>query len=235
MRSLTSEEEKEWKKSRDEVAEADLRIELDWRQRSQQLLLSAGDANTRFFHMTASGRRRQSCIRRILVGDRALIDQPSIGQALADYFREFYRRGSPNRWRWLANGAATLLLDQQQELISPVTEEVLVAIRGLNSEGAPGPDSISLFFYLDCWDVVGFEVLVTIEEFWAGRCNMDRLNRAYIVILSKVEGAERIGDFQPFSLSNSIYLIIAKVLPNRLRTALPALISPFQLAFMPDR
>ena len=76
---------------------------------------------------------------------------------------------------------------------------------------------------------------MTIEDFWAGRCNMDRLNRAYIILIPKVEGAERIGDFRPILVSNSIYLIIAKVLANRLRRVLPALISPFQSAFMPGR
>ena len=52
---------------------------------------------------------------------------------------------------------------------------------------------------------------------------------------SEVEGAEQIGDFRPISLLNSIYLIIAKVLANRLRSVLPALISPFQSAFLPGR
>ena len=96
-----------------------------------------------------------------------------------------------------------------------------MAIRELNSEGASGPDNIPIFFYRDCWDAVGPEVMATIEDFWAGRCNMDRLNRAYIILIPKVEGAERIGDFRPISLSNSIYLIIAKVLANRLRTIPP--------------
>ena len=110
-----------------------------------------------------------------------------------------------------------------------------MAIRGLNSDGAPGPGGFPVFFYRDCWDAVGSEVMAMIEEFWAGRCNMNRLNRAYIILLPKVEGAEQIGDFQPISLSNSIYLIIAKVLAHRLRTVLLALISPFQSAFMPGR
>ena len=74
-----------------------------------------------------------------------------------------------------------------------------------------------------------------IEDFRVGRCDMDRLNKAYIILLSKVEGAELIGDFRPISLSNSIYLIIAKVLANRLRLVLPALISPFQSAFLLGR
>ena len=130
----------------------------------------------------------------ILVGERALTDQSSIGQALADYFREFYRRGSPNRWRWFANGVATISPDQQQELISPFTEEeVQVAIRGLNSEGALGPDGIPVFFYLDCWDVVGPEVLATIEEFRAGRCNMERLNRATSFFSRKLKVLSELG------------------------------------------
>ena len=108
------------------------------------------------------------------------------------------------------------------------------AIRGLNSEGALGPNGIPVFFDLECWDVVGVEVMALIEEFRAGRCNMDRLNKAYIILIPKVEGAELIGDFKPISLSNSIYLIIAKVLANRLRLV-PAIISPFQSAFLTGR
>ena len=65
--------------------------------------------------------------------------------------------------------------------------------------------------------------MTTIEEFLDGRCNMNRINRAYIVLIPKVQGAEYIGDFQPFSLSNFIYLIIAKVLANRLRGVLTSL------------
>ena len=77
--------------------------------------------------------------------------------------------------------------------------------------------------------------MATIEEFWTRQCNMDRLNRAYIVLIPKVQGAERIRDFRPISLSNSIYLIIAKVLANHLRAVLPSIISPFQSAFLPGR
>ena len=235
-RLLLLEEAKERKACRDAVEEMDLRIELDWRQRSRQRWLAAGDTKTRFFHQVANGQRRENNIRRLKIGDRVITDQAAIGQALSNHFREFYRRGPPNRWRWLATGADALSVSQQQELITPFSEEeVKKAIRHLNSEGAPGPDGIPVFFYIECWTKVGPDVMATIEEFRTGRCNMDRLNRAYIVLIPKVQGAEQIGNFRPISLSNSIYLIIAKVLANRLRAVLPSIISPFQSAFLPGR
>ena len=235
-RPLTADEKRERKVCQHKVAEVDLRIELDWRHRSRLLWLSAGDANTRFFHQIANGRRRQNCIRRLQIGERTFSDQSTIGQAVADHFREFYHRGTTNQWRWMATWASVLSPDQQQEMISPFSEhDVKVAIRGLNSEGAPVPDGIPVFFYLECWDVVGVEVMATIEDFRVGHGNMDRLNKAYIILLPKVEGAKLIGDFRLISLSNSIYLIIAKVLANRLRLVLPAIISPYQSAFLPGR
>ena len=114
-------------------------------------------------------------------------------------------------------------------------EEVKVTICGLIGEGAPRPDGIPVFFYSDCWDIVRPEVMAILEEFRVGRCNLDRLNRAYIVLIPKVPGAEHVRDFHPISLSNSMYLIIAKVLANKLRKVLPSLISPLQSAFRPGR
>ena len=55
LRPLTTEETRERKTCREEVAEADLRIEMDWRQRSHQIWLAARDANSSFF---PSGRER---------------------------------------------------------------------------------------------------------------------------------------------------------------------------------
>ena len=227
---------KERKACRDEVAKVDLHIEMDWRQRSRQLWLIAGDANTRFFHQVANGRRRANNIRRLQINDQTYSEGTAIGQALTDHFRDFYRRGPPCRWRWCATGAANLLPTQHQQLTVPFSEEeVKVAIRGLNGEGAPGADGIPVFFYSDCWDTVGPDVMATLEDFQVGRCNLDRLNRAYIALIPKVSGAEHVRDFRPISLSNSIYLIIAKVLANWLQKVLPPLISPLQSAFLPGR
>ena len=49
-RPLSADEDRERKVCQHKVAEVDLRIEMDWGQQLRLLWLSAGDANTRFFH-----------------------------------------------------------------------------------------------------------------------------------------------------------------------------------------
>ena len=77
--------------------------------------------------------------------------------------------------------------------------------------------------------------MALMDEFHIGSTWMDSINRAYIAMLPKVQGAEQVGDFHPISLSNSIYLIIAKVLANRLRRLLQSHINLLQFAFIPGR
>ena len=77
--------------------------------------------------------------------------------------------------------------------------------------------------------------MAIMEEFHACSSRMDRIHWAYITLLPKTPGAKRVGDFRPISLSKSIYLIITKVLANRLRELLGTLISPLQSAFVLGR
>ena len=149
------------------------------------------------------------------MGDRSYIGHATVGTAIANHFWVFYRKGPRNKWEWTGEGVVILSAGQQDQLTRPFTEEeVRVAIQGLNGEGAPGPDGIPAFFYQKCWDLVGPEVMATIEDFYIGVCNMDRMNKAFLVLIPKSQGAEQVGDFWPISLSNSIYLIVGKSAPQ---------------------
>ena len=146
-RSLTTNESHERKSCREAMAAADLRVEMDWRQRSRQLWLAAGDANTRFFHQAANGWRRANRIEHLRMGDRVITGQTAVGQALADHFKGFFRRPPLNSWRWTGVGASCLSPDEQGSISGPfLMDEVRATISGLNAEGAPGPDGIPVFF-----------------------------------------------------------------------------------------
>ena len=57
----------------------------------------------------------------------------------------------------------------------------------------------------------------------------------FLTLIPKVKNARRVTDFQPISLSNVLYKLIAKVLANRLKPLLPQIISKTQSAFMSER
>ena len=124
------------------------------------------------------------------MGDRVITGQAAVGQALADHFRGFFKRGPPNSWRWTGAKASCLSSDEQGLITGPfLVDEVQAAINGLNAEGAPGPDGIPVFVYKECWDRVAPDVMSLMDEFHAGSARMDSINRAYIAMLPKVQGA----------------------------------------------
>ena len=129
------------------MAEADLKIEMDWQQRSRQLWLAAGDKNTWFFHQVASGRRRLNRIHSIRVGDRSYIGHAAVGTAIANHFRAILPERAQKQVGMDRGGDVTLSVGQQDQLTRPfIEEEVRAAIQGLNVEGARGRMGFRLSF-----------------------------------------------------------------------------------------
>ena len=218
------------------MAKEDKKEEMDWRQRSRQLWLKEGDANTRFFHLVANERRRMNQILRIRVVTQQHSGPQAMGRALADHFWAMTRRGAPSRWQWAGRGASQLTTDQRAILSRPfMMEEVQSAIAGLNGEGAQGPDRLPILFYREFWALVKGDVMATLEELRSPQANMERINKSYLFMLPKRQGAENVNEHRPISLSNSIYLIVDKVLANRLKEVIREFIGPFQYAFIPGR
>lgn len=61
------------------------------------------------------------------------------------------------------------------------------------------------------------------------------INATNIALLPMKKSPDALPDFQPISLCNVIYKLIAKALANRMKKVLPHIISPTQSAFIPQR
>jgi len=63
----------------------------------------------------------------------------------------------------------------------------------------------------------------------------EKINVTNIALIPKVPNPVCVTDFRPISLCSVLYMLISKVLANRLKGMLPVIISSSQSAFIPDR
>jgi hypothetical protein len=114
-----------------------------------------------------------------------------------------------------------------------VLEEIDTALRQMQPLKAPGPDGFGACFFQQNWDIVGLDIWKMALDFLNLGIFDPALNSTHIALIPKVSNAAFVSDFCPISLCNVVYKIFAKILANRLKMVLPAIISPQQSAFVP--
>lgn len=63
----------------------------------------------------------------------------------------------------------------------------------------------------------------------------DFLNKTHIVLIPKIQGLETLSNYRPIILCYTICKVVTKIIVARLRPHLEKIISPFQIAFVPER
>lgn len=117
----------------------------------------------------------------------------------------------------------------------PSMKEIKQAIFVMNGDGAPGPDGFRGCFYQQYWSIIGYDVCKAVCQFFSQSWLMPNLNSNLVVLVPKVQGADKIQDFRPIALADFQFKIITKVLANRLAYSAPKIISEHQNGFIRDR
>ena len=226
--------------------EANLRKELKWkclglaslertiaRQRSRVLELKEGDANTRYFHLRARGRRRKNHITSISVGDRRATTHDEMADLLHDYFLQILGQDTV-REATLNFGALQLPQTDLEGLDADFSEEeVWAVIKEMPPDKAPGPDGFTGSFYKTAWPVIRGDVMWAINSsFSSTRDSFRCVNNGLIVLLPKKADAKEARDYRPIALIHSFAKLISKLLANRLAPKLAAMIGSNQSAFI---
>lgn len=221
-----------------EVTELFGREEKMWRQRSRNNWLRSGDRNTRFFHQSATQRRRHNYIER-LHDKNGVLQSGEVGVAaiFLDYFQNLFQSTNPSNIDPMLSGVKRVVTREMNEnLVKEFSAcEVIFALKQMAPTTAPGPDGMPPLFYQSFWDSIGSDVTNAVLSCLNSGKIPQSINHTYITLIPKVQTPTNVTEFRPISLCNVIYKLISKVLANRLKKILPSIISETQSAFVPGR
>jgi mannosylglycoprotein endo-beta-mannosidase len=127
-------------------------------------------------------------------------------------------------------------MEENDFLIAPYTEEeIRKAVFLMEHNKASGPDGFPAEFYQTFWDTIKSDLLELFSSLHAGQLELFRLNFGEIILLPKVNEAERIQQYRPICLLNVSFKIFTKVATIRLNTVAEHVVRPSQTAFMQGR
>jgi hypothetical protein len=207
--------------------------ETSWRQKSRVLWLKEGNNNTKFFHKMANSNRRRNYMEKVEVDDIVNENDTEIRDNVVSFYEDLYQEKEV--WRPSVDGLDfhSIGAVERSHLERKFDrEEVLLVLRDLQGDKAPGPDGFSMAFFHKCWEVVGDDIMDFFEEFHT-HCKFEKsLNATFIALIPKKRDVLNILDFRPISLVGSMYKLLSKVLANKVKLVLESLISSSQNAFV---
>ena len=228
----------EIQKVRKEINEIQVKEEIMWNQRSRALWLKWGDRNKKIFHATASQRHRKNWIAGLQNSEGVWVeDKEGIESTILDYFQDIYKSNQPTNFEASLKSITNRVSpDMNEELLTDFkAEEVWFALKQMHPTKAPRPDGMSPIFFKHYWDIVGPEVVKCVLTALNLGIMPSGLNETHICLIPKVKSPQKITEYRPISLCNVVYKLISKVLANRLKRVLAAVIDDSQSAFVPGR
>ena len=114
-------------------------------------------------------------------------------------------------------------------------EEVRDAVWLCDGSKSPGPDGFNLFFVKESWEVLKDELVEALSLFHETGCIPKGCNASFVALVPKVRDPAKLEQYRPISLMGVMYKVISKVLAERLKKVLPAVIDKCQSAFLKGR
>lgn len=117
----------------------------------------------------------------------------------------------------------------------PTAQELHKAIKAMASGKSPGPDGVVVEFYKHFWGLIGNDFTQMVATAITNQKLPSDVNSGLIVLLPKDSDLEMLKNWQPITLLNTAYKVIAKALQSRLQKFLIEVIHDSQSAFLPQR
>lgn len=91
----------------------------------------------------------------------------------------------------------------------------------MSNNKTPGPDGFTIEFFKKFWNTFKASIMNMFHDFFQKGIVNKALNATYVALNPKKVAPQKVSDYRMVSLTTSIYKILAKVLAERLKLALP--------------
>ncbi|GAA0170712.1 hypothetical protein LIER_24912 [Lithospermum erythrorhizon] len=224
------------KKASKSLSESELSF-LKQKAKCQHLLET--DKGTKYYHALINKNRARSHISYIVKEDGL---KTTSYMEMADLFVDFYkglfgtrRLSKPIDLDILGKGPC-VPCDDTDGLVAPITgEEIKATLWEMDGDKAPGPDGFSSTFFMANWDLVGYDLIKCVQEFFNTGKLLKQLNHTIVALIPKTNHDPMVGDFRPIGCTNVIYKVITKILTKRMTSFLPIIVDSGQTAFVKGR
>ena len=171
------------------------------KQKAKVEWLSAGDANTRFFHKCVQSRNARNKISSILDAQGNQFEGDQVSTAFLTHYTNFlgmdYQVEDFDFGDLCAN---TLNALSANHMVRSVTrDEVKKAMFSIGENKAPGPDGYTSAFFKHSWDVVGDQVTNAVLDFFENGQMLKQINHTIIALIPKKDSPNSVLDYRPIS------------------------------------
>ncbi|KAK3212741.1 hypothetical protein Dsin_017447 [Dipteronia sinensis] len=97
----------------------------------------------------------------------------------------------------------------------PSADVIHDAVFAMDALSAPRPDGFSCRFFQRCWEIVGRDVILAVQDFFHSGVVTPGLNSNFIVLLPKMRDSITIDQFRPIVLGNFRFKVSSKILADR--------------------
>ena len=211
--------------------------ERNFIQKSKLNWLSLGDENTGFFHRFLNAKKRRNLITELKNDDGVVSTSfRDIERLVLEFFESLYTRIPGDRFIPINSNWSCVSSIQNEALVTQFSvEEIFKALKALGNNKAPGPDGFTVKFLITQWSIFKDIFKSLMSDFHRnGRLNAC-IQENFICLVQKKENVTLVKDFRPISLTTLAYKVVAKVLSERLKQVMDAIISPTQSAFIEGR
>jgi hypothetical protein len=140
---------------------------------------------------------------------------------------------TPSSWCFDLSSLYPNALPLNESLSAPfIPEEIKNAFTTMNKLSSPSLDGFGPSFLSTFWATVSHDVLGVFSSFYDGTIDLSRINRAFLVLLPKIDATVHPSQFCPISLQNYVMKAITKVLMTWLQTTIHALVDADQTGFL---